>query len=550
MTRERSEGFVRFALGRIKFGAGPNDAVPSDGPIVDGLNVTTEEHALAPPRPMSDSVTVLRVTDIQPYEKNPRQAANPLFDTIKASIRQRGMDAPLKVTRRPGATHYVVAAGGNTRLLAQLQLWQETADPRFEKVPVVITTWRCESDVLAGHLIENEQRADMTFWDKARGIVALKIELERERAAALSLRQWESALTDIGLPVGKDVLSTYLFAVERLAPLGPVVWMLSRNDVRDHLQPCFRRLGRLAQKFGLDEPALCAHTLDPLMLSFAELYQATQSFSAAELAQAADNALAQRLQINVRTLRAMHGLLDQSPELLLTELRTRTSEGTIAAPIGTLADVQPSLPSDASGSHDFRVISPGDKNGMPVRVDHRCTGLVSRGDSPTTHDATVGNFGSVQASDALRQALLSFAEITQCGDCLHWHEELPLHFYVEVPSAPLDLAPARPQRYVGWWLLAFLSGQLDPDLSLLLPSHSRWRQALGADGDCGDEHLPLLIQTELGGPPSPDFLVAWLTRAPDAASERAWQCLELARRAWITPSPAVASDHRDVVGPA
>jgi ParB family protein of integrating conjugative element (PFGI_1 class) len=119
------------------------------------------------------------------------------------------MDAPLKVTRRPGATHYVVAAGGNTRLLAQLQLWQETADRAFETLPVVIKAWRSESDVLAGHLIENEQRADMTFWDKARGLVALKVELERERVTVLSLRQWESALADIGLPVGKDVLSTY-----------------------------------------------------------------------------------------------------------------------------------------------------------------------------------------------------------------------------------------------------------------------------------------------------------------------------------------------------
>ena len=91
--------------------------------------------ALPPAAPVDDNAITLRVTDIQPYEKNPRQAANPLFDTIKASIRQRGMDAPLKVTRRPGATHYVVAAGGNTRLLAQLQLWQETADPRFETVP-------------------------------------------------------------------------------------------------------------------------------------------------------------------------------------------------------------------------------------------------------------------------------------------------------------------------------------------------------------------------------------------------------------------------------
>ena len=292
---------------------------------IDTGTATPEESSLTPTAQIDGSVTMLRVTDIQPYEKNPRQAANPLFDTIKASIRQRGMDAPLKVTRRPGATHYVVAAGGNTRLLAQLQLWQETADPRFETLPVVIKAWRSESDVLAGHLIENEQRADMTFWDKARGVVALKSELEQEGAAALSLRQWESALSEIGLPVGKDVLSTYLFAVERLVPLGPVVTTLSRNDVRDHLQPCFRRLGRLAQKFGLGEAALYAHTLDPVMRSFAELYQATQTFSAAELTLAADSELAQALQITVPTLQAMLALLDQSPEMPLTELRTRTA---------------------------------------------------------------------------------------------------------------------------------------------------------------------------------------------------------------------------------
>ena len=212
---------IRFALGKIKFGDRPTTAAPGEGPSVDTGMVTPEERSLTPTAQIDGSVTMLRITDIQPYEKNPRRAANPLFDTIKTSIRQRGMDTPLKVTRRPGATHYVVAAGGNTRLLAQLQLWQETADPRFETVPVVIKAWRSESDVLAGHLIENEQRADMTFWDKARGLVALKAELEQECSAPLSLRQWESALSDIGLPMGKDVLSTYLFAVERLAPWGP-----------------------------------------------------------------------------------------------------------------------------------------------------------------------------------------------------------------------------------------------------------------------------------------------------------------------------------------
>ena len=370
---------IRFALGRIKFGAGTTAVAPSDGPSVDTGTVTPEESSLTPIAQIDGSVTILRITDIQPYEKNPRHAANPLFDTIKASIRQRGMDAPLTVTRRPGATHYVVAAGGNTRLLAQLQLWQETADPRFETLPVVIKAWRSESDVLAGHLIENEQRADMTFWDKARGVVALKTELEQERAAALSLRQWESALADLGLPIGKNVLSSYLFAVERLAPLGPAVATLSRNDVRGCLQPCFRTLGRLAQKFGLDETALYAHTLDPVMQRFAEIYRATQTFAASELAAEGDSALAQTLQIAVPTLQAMLALLDQSPELTVTELRTRTAGITFAAPIRTVPAAEPSRERDASADHDPGTVPPGDRQRVPAESDYRSTDAVPPG---------------------------------------------------------------------------------------------------------------------------------------------------------------------------
>ena len=370
---------IRFTLGSIKFGGRSTAAAPSEGPGVDTGTVAPEEGSPTPAAPSDGSVTTLRITDIQPYERNPRQAANPLFDTIKASIRQRGMDAPLRVTRRPGATHYVVAAGGNTRLLAQLQLWQETTDPRFETVPVVIKAWRSESDVLAGHLIENEQRSDLTFWDKARGVVALKTELEQEGATALSLRQWESALADLGLRVGKDVLGTYLFAVERLTPLGPVVPSLSRNDVRDHLQPRFRRLGRLAQKFGLGETALYAHTLDPVMRRFAEDFQATQSFTAAELAEEGDRALAQALQIAMPELEAMLALLDRSPELALTELRRRTAgvdpdPGTVSR--GDSHDVP--LRSDHGPA---AAVSPGDRLGLPVKPHPRPTDAVSPGDS-------------------------------------------------------------------------------------------------------------------------------------------------------------------------
>ena len=80
-----------------------------------------------------------------------------------------------------------------------------------------------------------------------------------------------------------------------------------------------------------------------------------------------------------------------------------------------------------------------------------------------------------------------------------------------------------------------------PTLAALLPEDSAWRRALGTDGDCGDEHLSMLIHTELGGSLAPDALVAWLTRTPDAAAENAWQCLQLARQRLGRRSPSAPS---------
>ena len=67
----------------------------------------------------------LTVDDIRPYENNPRRSVNVKFDDIKESIRTSGLRLPLTVTRRPGESHYIVEAGGNTRLLALQQLWAE-----------------------------------------------------------------------------------------------------------------------------------------------------------------------------------------------------------------------------------------------------------------------------------------------------------------------------------------------------------------------------------------------------------------------------------------
>lgn len=120
--------------------------------------------------PRHDCQIELKVEDIRPYEHNPRRVNNAKFGEIKESIRATGVRNPLTVTRRPGERDFIVEAGGNTRLLAVQQLWAETREPRFERITVLFRPWRSEDHVLVAHLIENEQRGDLTFWDKANGV--------------------------------------------------------------------------------------------------------------------------------------------------------------------------------------------------------------------------------------------------------------------------------------------------------------------------------------------------------------------------------------------
>jgi hypothetical protein len=168
---------------------------------------------------------------------------------------------------------------------------------------------------------------------------------------------------------------------------------------------------------------------------------------------------------------------------------------------------------------------------------------VSPGDSHRTEgDTGPATALATDPVDALQPALLAFAEATHCVDCLHWHAGLPFRFYVEVPTLPLDLNPAQPQRHAGWWLLAFLSGQLDPDVAGLLPEDSAWRGAVVPMNEGTEGQVPLLIPAVLGGQLAADALVAWLTRPPDVAGECAWQCLQRARQAWAARLHAAPPD--------
>ena len=81
---------------------------------------------------------------------------------------------------------------------------------------------------------------------------------------------------------------------------------------------------------------------------------------------------------------------------------------------------------------------------------------------------------------------------------------MPFNFYVEVPTRRWTWSRRSPQRHAGWWLLAFLSGQLDPDVAGLLPDDSAWRRALVPVDDWATEaQVPLLIPPNWAGSSPP-----------------------------------------------
>jgi ParB family protein of integrating conjugative element (PFGI_1 class) len=125
---------------------------------------------------------------------------NPAYAEIKASIRERGLDAPPAITRRPGEAHYIIRNGGNTRLAILRELWSETKEERFFRIPCLFRPWPARGEIVAltGHLAENELRGGLSFIERALGIEKAREFYEQESGQALSQSELARRLTADG----------------------------------------------------------------------------------------------------------------------------------------------------------------------------------------------------------------------------------------------------------------------------------------------------------------------------------------------------------------
>ncbi|OCR25337.1 chromosome partitioning protein ParB [Pseudomonas syringae] len=170
--------------------------------------------------PLADTPMLVTLEQLRPYEHNPRFIRNPLYDDIKASIRERGLDQPPPITRRPGETYFIIRNGGNTRLAILAELWQETRDERFFRIHCLFRPWSNEITALLGHLAESDLHGQLTFIERALAVAKLKTMLEAE-GAVLSQRELVRRLAAGGYPISQSHVSRMLDTLEHLLPAIP-----------------------------------------------------------------------------------------------------------------------------------------------------------------------------------------------------------------------------------------------------------------------------------------------------------------------------------------
>ena len=175
--------------------------------------------------PIADTPMVVTLDQLRPYDHDPRVTRNPAYAEIKASIRERGLDAPPAITRRPGEAHYIIRNGGNTRLAILRELWSETKEERFFRIACLFRPWPARGEIVAltGHLAENELRGGLTFIERALGIEKAREFYEQESGQALSQSELARRLTADGYPVPQSHISRMNDAVRYLLPAIPTL---------------------------------------------------------------------------------------------------------------------------------------------------------------------------------------------------------------------------------------------------------------------------------------------------------------------------------------
>ena len=152
------------------------------------------------------SILPIEIHMIKPYHANPRIYENPKYEAIKESIRNRGVLQRIVVTKPPNSEKFMLCQGGNTRLRALRELYEETRDPSFKTVYCEFREWQGEANLMLGHVVENELRGDLNWHERSRMVLALREMIEEEMGKEITDSEYASIASEKGINIPRRTL--------------------------------------------------------------------------------------------------------------------------------------------------------------------------------------------------------------------------------------------------------------------------------------------------------------------------------------------------------
>lgn len=174
-----------------------------------------------PPDPSVTTRIKVNLDQVVPFGGNPRKSRNPLYEKIKDSIRNAGLQDPPNVTRADPSQPYMISDGGNTRLQILRELWEETGDRKFFEFHCNFQPYTDYLDILIKHVRENDMRGSMFLID--RGLAALEIKqlLETRENTKYSNSALARELKLIGWSLDDRTLGLAIYSAVNLLPHIP-----------------------------------------------------------------------------------------------------------------------------------------------------------------------------------------------------------------------------------------------------------------------------------------------------------------------------------------
>lgn len=483
----------------------------------------------------------LKVTDVLLCDQQPRIFLNESYEEVRTSIEAQGLTTSLEVTRRSAGEPYMLSAGGNTRLTILQDLYKETGEEHWLYQFFIYRKFTGNRRLLAKHLAENLARSDMKFWEAAKGVADLVVDLELENGQ-LSERRLEELLPKEGIFAKRALISRWMFTAKRLHGLSQALPNLTGQQVLDKYQPRLNAILRLAMKFGLEAQDYWDSIVTPTLQRSGEEFHATAHYNADHICDAVEVAFAERVQESAASVKRMlHALAVAQGNVTLADLK---------APVVQL----PATPTPSLSPQELRHEHASDPIGQAdARSQAGSTGAISQraNSTPAPQAKPTDRVGEAQpsfdshtqfteaSSVAAPSVSLTNPQVVNLDVSLHediWQrlqldmqilvetvglqecyiacEAMPLGYYMEYPdaerhgvdpSARLTEAQMweRAQASAVFWTLLKLSGQTDPDCATRLDPNSRFYRSLLDD----EFSLAYLCNTVVGDAPFEDVLL-------------------------------------------